>query len=182
MKNLSHNVRADIHPIDISSSPAGADTVAFFEDILQSGISLRTRATGRSMGSFLQGGEILTIRKVLPSSLRRGDLIFFKTPQGHPVMHRIIKKKKGRRGELVFRTRGDALRLVDGPVHEDRILGKVCAIEKALAEGGMKRIDMEKPLWRAANFSLVLVGLARDRIASAPFLSGLLRLIRKTFV
>ena len=57
---------------DLSSD----ETVAFFEDILNRGLILRVKVTGRSMLPFLAGGEILTIQKVPSFSLQIGDLIF----------------------------------------------------------------------------------------------------------
>ena len=40
------------------------EKLTFFEDILDKGLTLCVKVTGRSMSPFLQGGEILTIKKV----------------------------------------------------------------------------------------------------------------------
>jgi len=100
--------------------------LVLFEDILNDGISLRVKVTGRSMAPFLQGGEILTIKRVPYASLHKGDLIFFKNSHGFPLLHRIIKKDT-----KSVQTKGDALMAFDEPVCEKDALGKVCIIERA---------------------------------------------------
>ena len=61
---------------------AKAELSDLFADILNKGLNLRLKVTGRSMQPFLRGGETVTIKKVPCSELRRGDLIFFDSPQG----------------------------------------------------------------------------------------------------
>jgi len=182
LKDSSHNMRADIHPIDISSSPAGADIVAFFEDILRSGISIRVRVTGKSMSPFLEGGETLTIKRVPCHSLRKGDLIFFKTSAEAPVIHRIVGVRREEGKAYSFRTKGDAVRTMDDRVPEKDILGKVCRIEKPSSKNERRSVDMEIPLWKGLNFSLALISLGRSKIASHPSLAGVLRRIKKALV
>jgi signal peptidase I len=137
------------------------DKLEFFEDFLSKGLDLRVKVTGNSMASFLNGGEILTIRKVPSSSLHIGDLIFFKTHYGIPVLHRILKKER-RNNVHIFQTKGDALLSLDEPVYEPDIFGKVCKIESN-SNGKRKYIDMESSLWRNINYLLAVINIGKSK-------------------
>jgi len=100
-----------------------------FQEILDSGSSLRVKVTGRIMAPMLKGGEILTIKKVPHLSLRKGDLVFFKDNPGNPVIHRCIKKSTSK-DDITFQTKGDALLRPDKPIHHNQVLGKVFMIER----------------------------------------------------
>lgn len=165
-----------------SGDVADARAFTLLNELLSDGFEIRIRVTGDSMSPFLQGGEILTIKKVPPGSLRRGDLIFFRTAEGFPVLHRIIEKKREMDNTYIFRTKGDAVSTMDEPVREHDILGKVCRVEKTNADCSEKHVDMELPVWKAMNFSLALVSVGRGKVASHPALAGLLRRIKKAFV
>jgi len=137
------------------------EKLILFEDILNREISLRVKVTGKSMASFLNGGEILTIRKVPSSSLHIGDLIFFKTRDGIPVLHRILKKERKNKMHI-FQTKGDALLSMDEPTCESDILGKVCRIESN-SDGKRKYIDMESSLWRNINYLLAVINIGKSK-------------------
>ena len=113
------------------------------------------------MNSFLHGGEILTIRKVPSSSLHIGDLIFFKTRDGIPVLHRILKKER-KNNMHIFQTKGDALITIDEPAYESDILGKVCKIETN-SDGKRKYINMESSLWRNINYLLAVINIGKSK-------------------
>jgi len=144
-------------PVNLSSDEA----INLFEGILNKGLIVRVRVTGKSMASFLNGGEILTIRKVPSSSLHIGDLIFFKTREGIPVLHRILKKKR-KNNKHIFQTKGDALLSMDEPAYESDILGKVCKIESN-SDGERKCIDMESSLWRNINYLLAVINIGKSK-------------------
>ncbi|MFZ5905902.1 MAG: signal peptidase I [Nitrospirota bacterium] len=173
-------------PDSSKKSVAGdvSDPRAFtlLNELLTSGFDVRIRVTGSSMSPFLLGGEVLTIRKVMPGSLRLGDLIFFRTPEDIPVLHRIIGKKTGKDKSYTFRTKGDAVSIIDDPVTERDILGKVCRIEQIHAVSMRRLIDMELPIWKAMNFSLALVSIGKGKVTAHPALAAFLRRIKKAFV
>jgi signal peptidase I len=127
------------------------EALTLFEDILENGLSLRVRVTGMSMTPFLKGGEILTIKKEPHHVLRKGDLIFFKSSRGVPLLHRIIQKRESPDEKITFRTKGDGLIAFDEPVEYQRVLGKVSRIEKTNSVPGSKYINMESPRWRTIN-------------------------------
>jgi signal peptidase I len=140
-------------------------TSALFDDVLNTGVSLRVKVTGRSMTPFLLGGEILTIRKMPAQSLRMGDLIFYRDRHGFPVLHRIIEKYET--GKIItFRTKGDALTAFDETVDEHEVLGKVCTIEKTVSKSKTRCTNMESPRWRKINFLIALVNLFKVRTYS----------------
>ncbi len=145
------------------------ETGNLFEEILHSGAALRVKVTGTSMTPFIRSGEIVTIRKISPPSLQKGEVVFFRDRQGFPVIHRLIRKS-GREKHVVFQTKGDALFLCDQSVSVEHILGKVCKIEKKkiLRRTG-HTINMESTFWKAANYLLASYYQAKSALYSAIF-------------
>jgi signal peptidase I len=155
-------------PSNLSSDEA----ISLFEDILNSGLSVRVKATGRSMAPFLDGREVLTIKKVRSSSLRIGDLIFFKTADRVPLLHRIVRKQC-KKDMFLFQTKGDALLDTDYPVTERDILGKVFGVERILACGKTRHIDMGCSLWRSINYLFAVISLYKSKLYFTVQKSGL---------
>ena len=139
------------------------DILRLFEDILRNGTDLRVRVTGRSMTPFLKGGEVLTIRQMPCSSLRKGDLILFRNAYDTPVLHRILNKRKTVDGTFSFITKGDALMAFDEEIHEDSVLGKVLRIERPLLSGKTGHIDMNSLFYRCVNFSIAVLGFFKTQ-------------------
>jgi signal peptidase I len=138
------------------------EALALFEDILENGLSLRVRVTGQSMTPFFRGGEILTIKKEPHHALRKGDLIFFKSSRGVPLLHRIIQKRESPDAKITFRTKGDGLIAFDEPVEYHRVLGKVSRIEKTNSVPGSKYINMELLQWRTINSIIARISLLKS--------------------
>ena len=103
------------------------------------------------------------MKQVPASDLRRGDLIFFDSSQGVPVLHRIVRKKRSVRGAHIFQTRGDALMAFDEEIHEDSVLGKVLRIDRPLLSGETGHIDMNSFFYRCLNFSVAVLGFLKTR-------------------
>jgi signal peptidase I len=114
------------------------------------------------MTPFLKGGEILTIKKEPHDALRKGDLIFFKSSQGVPLLHRIIQKRMTPDEKITFRTKGDGLIAFDEPVEYHRVLGKVSRIEKTNSVPGSKYINMESRQWRTINSIIARINLLKS--------------------
>ena len=143
--------------------------ITLFEEILESGLNLRVKVTGRSMAPFLRGGEILTIKKAPLHALRKGDLIFFKNSRGAPLLHRIVQKLKSSDEKITFRTKGDAVVAFDEPVQYHKILGKVCWIEKSNSSASSKYIDMESRKWQMINAVIARLSVSRSYFYGALF-------------
>jgi signal peptidase I len=136
---------------------------SLFEDILNNGLNLRVRATGKSMAPFLKGGEVITLKKVPSSSLHRGDLIFFRDRYGSLILHRIIRKRKS--GNKVYlETKGDALIAFDEPVLADDVLGKAFIVERKTFGDRLKYRDLTSGFWRSINYLIALISLGRSKI------------------
>lgn len=117
------------------------------------------------MTPFLMGGEILTIKKVSSASLKKGDLVFFKNSYGHPVLHRVIRKKRAH-NSFIFQTKGDALRTFDEPVTDEYVLGKASRVERNHAHY-VRQINLESLLWVVMNYLAALKGLMGSKARSA---------------
>jgi len=168
-----------------SAKIAQSAATELFEDILNSGSILRVKATGKSMSPFLRGGEIVTIRQVPCSSLRKGDLIFFKNSSRCPMLHRFIRKQRSLDGGILFQTKGDALLTFDEQVPYHRVLGKVLKIDKVTSRYDSRSINMESKRWKVVNYfvaftgpskSKFYLGLSRFKRRLHPFLQRILRL------
>lgn len=142
------------------------EKIGLYEDILEKGISLHVKVTGRSMSPYLKGGETLTIRKVQAESLKRGDLVFFKDQSGLPVLHRIVRIQRKEGETYIFQTKGDGSYAFDDPVSKDAIIGKVCKIESKTLSNGSKTIDMESFSNRITNYYLAIYSLLRPKLSS----------------
>jgi len=162
----------------------GPEKIKLFEDILNGGLTLRVKVTGKSMAPVLQGGEILTIKKTPSCSLHVGDLIFFKTLYGVPLLHRIVGKQR-EKDMFIFQTKGDALITMDQPVTEHSIIGKVCRIEKLFSGGRTKQIEMESGTWKVINYFQAIIGLGRSKIhilLRSGLFSSFRHVIKKVFI
>ncbi len=105
---------------------------ALFADILDQGLDLRLKVTGRSMRPFVNSGETVLLRKVPADSLQRRDIIYFMDITGSAVLHRIIAKEIKAAGKTTFTTKGDALLTPDAPIAGDGVLAKAIYVEKVL--------------------------------------------------
>jgi signal peptidase I len=134
-------------------------------DILDMGYIVRVQATGKSMKPFLKDGDILYIRKVIPSSLNVGDIILFKDAFGQPIAHRIVKKIRDISGRFRFQTKGDALNSFDDFISEDVIRGKVYMIERRI-EDRIFYINLESLRWRLISYYKVFKSILRMILSS----------------
>jgi signal peptidase I len=154
---------------DMPVRPLIAD---FFEDILNKGLSLRVRVTGRSMRPFLKGGEVVTIKSVKAGSLRLGDLIYFRDNFGSYILHRVIRKWRDKNGMPLVQTKGDAVFSIDHPVACDKVLGRVSCIEQARKSGRIRRIDMDAASSITFNYLFALFHLASANVRAAVSMLG----------
>ncbi len=126
-----------------------------FEEVLNKGSDLRVRVTGRSMAPFLTSGDIVTIQKVNPGTLIKGDIVFFKTKEGITILHRLINMKPMDGENICFFTKGDALIMYDEPFYPYQVMGKVIRVEKK--NGAAITFNMESYAVRGINYILALM-------------------------
>jgi signal peptidase I len=132
-----------------------------FEDILSEGLSLRVRVTGKSMTPFLRGGEFVTLKEVLLSSVHIGDLVFWKSERGQLLLHRVIKKSRDPNGCLWIQTKGDAVKEPDAPVMANQVLGRVYRVEQIKNSGQAVCMELSAGIWPLINPMLAWLSRAR---------------------
>jgi len=81
--------------------------------------------SGVSMRPTLYAGDIVIVKDIEPEEVAVGDVILFKLSQGK-VLHRVIEIQD-ENGEIQFITQGDGLSVVDDPVSETQLVGKMVA-------------------------------------------------------
>jgi GNAT superfamily N-acetyltransferase len=101
------NQRTDQKPLR-EINLAGHDFSELSAEVLKGGGLLRFTARGFSMRPFILPGDVLTIEPVDPRTLDAGDVVFYRSAQGRPTAHRLVKKYiQG--GQLSLAARGDAV-------------------------------------------------------------------------
>lgn len=113
------------------------------QSLLRQGIAVRIRVSGDSMRPLLHGGELVEVVPLESGSLRLGDILFIRSRQNEPVIHRLIWRRS-RNGGLHLLTKGDACAGVDGFIPAEQVLGRVERIFPA----GQTKILLRSPLMR----------------------------------
>jgi len=126
-----------------------ADTIA---ELLRDGYSVRFCASGNSMQPAIKDGEVITIKPVIPSQVKRGDIVLYGNHNG-VIAHRVVainqvNTQASASGEqetcgtsilnpqssilrIFFILCGDASSSCDERVEADQVLGKVVSVERA---------------------------------------------------
>ncbi len=105
--------------------------------LLRQGYGVRFYAKGWSMHPTIRDGELITVEPVIPSQVKRRDILLHYNGR-RVIAHRVVRMAK--RMSLLnpqtaaidasFVLRGDASSTCDGPVDADQILGKVVTVER----------------------------------------------------
>ena len=106
-----------------------------WQEACEKGNILNFRVQSGSMSPMIEVGDVVSISKVQPFSIRIGDIVAFKDGQ-NVVVHRVINKSLSD-SKLTFRQQGDTGGAAKLIVAQD-IIGKVTSIEK---EGRKLRLD-----------------------------------------
>lgn len=94
-------------------------------------------------GAFNKG-DLIIIKKVNPSTLKKGDIVTYMTKDGEVVTHRIIELVETKNGEPAFETKGDASVGVDYyAVTYDQIVG---IYQSRIPDIGKFAEFMQKPM------------------------------------
>lgn len=72
---------------------------------------------------ILGNGMKVEVVSTCPKTIEVGDIIFFEEKK-HTKAHRVVDFKE-HRGKLFFLTKGDSSFVIDNPVCEDKVIGKV---------------------------------------------------------
>jgi hypothetical protein len=120
---------------------------ALVHDLLDSGLHVRFRATGRSMAPAVKDGDLVTVAPVAPHLIALGDVLLCETWRG-PIAHRVVAIEADAAG-CRFVLRGDRSLEDDRPVEAPRVRGRLVAVER---HGRVDRHQFRHPLaggaWR----------------------------------
>ena len=101
---------------------------ALAAEVLRSSGQLRLQVNGWSMLPSVWPGDTLLVEHVASSSsVAEGDIVLFGRDRRFWV-HRVVGRSAD---NACLLTRGDAMRSVDKPVHEDELLGRVVAMQRS---------------------------------------------------
>lgn len=95
-------------------------------EILSQGKETSVTITGNSMSPFLIHGRDEILISPPEGNWKKGDMAFFVRDNGQYVMHRICKVDKN--GDCFFV--GDAQQLIEGPIKENQIFGKITKVKR----------------------------------------------------
>jgi len=119
----------------MSPAPASALLPELAEELLARGTRVRMAVGGRSMAPRLRDDDIVTIEPMADTGVRFGELVLFRNAGGALVLHRVLRRWRGH-----LQTGGDASIRLDRAIGRERVLGRVCRIERV--DGS--RIDLER--------------------------------------
>lgn len=99
------------------------------ERLLDEGYGVRFRAHGTSMQPAIADGDTITVARVEPAGVRRGDILLYRYQQ-RPIAHRVVDIQMAEGEIAAFVVRGDAKAGCDAPVAPSQVVGKVVAIDR----------------------------------------------------
>lgn len=114
--------------------------------------ALKIRLQGTSMAPAIRDAEIVLVERADPSVVRRGDIVLYCSSSETAVIHKVAGFTQNSYGRLII-ARGDNCTLDDVPFPEDRVLGRVIAVER---DGSLIPLLSPRTRWseRARGFFL----------------------------
>lgn len=127
------------------SFPDTEKAFSLIESLLDSGMDVQVRVTGRSMRPFIKSGDVVVLRKVRIRTAKLGDIVYFRDEHGKCILHRLMEVSRID-GRTIFQTKADALRRFDSPVESGRgrLLARVWCVYKIDQDGELSlKIDLD---------------------------------------
>jgi hypothetical protein len=126
--------------------------------MLEQGLSIRFEAHGGSMSPTIRDGEIVEVKSVERTMLRKNDIVLAKSEVGFRL-HRIVTLDRDRD---VFVTRGDCGQENDPPISGSQILGLAWAKEVRIGRSSVRATFKRGRIVRsAARAQYLLMKLLR---------------------
>ena len=127
--------------------------VDFAESILENNHTLGIRTTGYSMYPALRPGDIGHIEKCMPTEIKVGDVVVFKS-NGKLIAHRLvaIDDVAG-----TFLTKGDKNKFFDTPFATDAFVGKITSFERKGRKISIDSFGMSVFRYLALRFSKPII-------------------------
>ncbi|MDX9846045.1 MAG: signal peptidase I [Tenuifilaceae bacterium] len=109
-------------------TPLQSELLNLSGELLNDGVSLRFRMDGYSMYPTFKPGTVGVVEKCDPQSLKRGDIVVFRS-NAQLIAHRLIRISQ-KEDKTYFIARGDRNRFYDKPCSEADLIGKIVSFSK----------------------------------------------------
>ena len=136
-----------------------AEYVPLIEEVIESGGEFRLFPKGTSMLPLLRQGKDSVALVKKSDNLKKGDVIFYRRPNGQFVLHRIVKKPQNR----VYILCGDNQTALEKGITDSMIIASVSAVYKK-----EKRVEINtlgqgfyKSLWCIMPFRYTMLFIRR---------------------
>lgn len=106
----------------------GREQLELVRGFLAEGKSVKKPAFGQSMLPSIPDGAVLEIKPIASKRIMLGDVVFFVSAQGAPLVHRIARRFR-REGQLYVQAWGDNNHAPDFSVPDQLVLGRIVAYE-----------------------------------------------------
>jgi len=135
------------------------------EEVLKQGNRLRFRVKGYSMYPAILDGDVLEIEPLAAGRVRKGDIVFYRSPRGMMVAHRAVRVFDSAGAQRVI-VKGDANTGEAEDIATQEILGRVTALERRgrtiRVDSGWRRYPVCGPLLARALLRLQRPGIGRS--------------------
>ena len=106
-----------------------ACATALVEESMRRFGEVRIRIAGSSMLPVIRPGDIVSVRRCVPTQVSRGEIVLFIRDK-RLFVHRVLGEKPSADGQSALITRGDSVPENDPPVFAGELLGCVTAIHR----------------------------------------------------
>ena len=117
----------------------GTITPDMIREALERHGSFSFRAFGGSMMPVVRHGEMIRIEPLTATAARKGDILFFATPDGRYIGHRFLGWARGAGNERLMITSGDTLPHYDPPHRPETLIGIIAAARRGGREMTLPR-------------------------------------------
>jgi hypothetical protein len=135
---------------------------AVVDALLDDGIAVRFRASGRSMSPAVRDGEMVVVAPVDPAEVGVGEVVYCRAQRG-PLAHRVVAIEARSDGSRRFTLCGDAAPEPDRPIDAPAVRGRVIGVERA---GELVSLDVVGG-WLGRTALVAALGLRRALRAAA---------------
>lgn len=134
--------------------------------LLQQGLRVRIRVTGKSMRPLLSGGEIVEVVPCAKENPALGDLVLYCVTPRNPVIHRVIRHRYDK-GGLYLQTKGDACAAADDFIPVNQVFGRIeriIAVDEGLSGKVVSVKHLRTPAMRLKARLTVIRWFIRDNL------------------
>lgn len=111
-------------------------------EVIQGGSTFRFRATGGSMSPFIKDGDVLEVRPIEATTIRRADVVLYRRSDRRLIAHRVVGSS-GRNCPPALLLQGDVSLRGKEVVTPASVLGRVVSVQR-----NDRLIVLDTGLWR----------------------------------